>query len=50
VIRNEFAHDYPDDDALKAATLNQAVEAVSVLKHLLDRVQPVISAAQTVVE
>lgn len=43
VIRNGFAHDYPDDDALKAAVLNQAVEAVPVLVDLLGRIQPVVA-------
>jgi hypothetical protein len=27
-IRNHFAHDYPEDDAVKAAFLNQAMAAV----------------------
>ena len=40
VIRNRFAHDYPEDDALKAAYLNEAAEAVSVLQHLLERFEP----------
>jgi hypothetical protein len=40
VIRNRFAHDYPEDDALKAAYLNEAAEAVSVLQQLLDRFEP----------
>jgi hypothetical protein len=39
VIRNHFAHDYPEDDALKAAFLNQAVQAVPLLEALLGRVQ-----------
>lgn len=42
-IRNRFAHDYPDDDALKAAYLNEAVESVWVLRSLLARIEPVIS-------
>jgi hypothetical protein len=36
-IRNRFAHDYPQDDALKAAYLNEAAEAVSTLADLLAR-------------
>ena len=36
-IRNRFAHDYPQDDALKAAYLNEAAEAVSTLAGLLAR-------------
>lgn len=41
-IRNTFAHDYPQDDALKAAYLNEAVAAVPVFEKLLARVAPVI--------
>lgn len=37
VIRNRFAHDYPEDDALKAAYLNEAAEAVAALARTLDR-------------
>ena len=40
VIRNRFAHDYPEDDALKAAYLNEAAEAVSSLAHALERFAP----------
>ena len=42
VIRNRLTHDYPTDDALKAAYLNDAVQAVTVLGDLLDRVKPVV--------
>ena len=45
-IRNSFAHDYPEDDALKAAYLNQAVEAVPVLLQLLDLVKPLADTAK----
>jgi len=38
VIPNRLTHDYPTDDALKAAYLNDAIEAVAVLGALLDRV------------
>ncbi|MCA1937384.1 MAG: hypothetical protein LDL29_01785 [Dechloromonas sp.] len=38
VIRNHFAHDYPEDDAVKAAFLNQAAAAVPLLESLLKRV------------
>lgn len=41
-VRNHFAHDYPEDDALKAAYLNEAVGAVQILNALLARVEPVI--------
>jgi hypothetical protein len=37
VIRNRFAHDYPEDDALKAAYLNEAAEAGLVLARALGR-------------
>lgn len=47
VIRNRFAHDYPEDDALKAAYLNEAVEAVKILRSLLAKIEPVVSAAST---
>jgi hypothetical protein len=44
VIRNRFAHDYPEDDALKAAYLNEAAGAVALLSTLLQRFEPLISA------
>lgn len=37
-IRNQFAHDYPEDDALKAANLHQAIAAVAALKAILDKI------------
>lgn len=37
-IRNQFAHDYPEDDSIKAAHLNQAVGAVAVLDGILGRI------------
>lgn len=43
VIRNRFAHDYPEDDALKAAYLNEAAEAVPVLETLLGRFEPLVA-------
>ena len=46
VIRNTFAHDYPQDDALKAAYLNEAVAAVPVLENLLSRIATVIEGLQ----
>ena len=45
-IRNRFAHDYPEDDALKAAYLNEAVESVPLLQAILGRVQPLVAQAQ----
>ena len=44
-IRNRFAHDYPEDDALKAAYLNEAVSAVQTLRALLARIEPVVARA-----
>ena len=44
-IRNRFAHDYPEDDALKAAYLNEAVAAVQTLQTLLKRIEPVVANA-----
>lgn len=45
VIRNRFAHDYPEDDALKAAYLNEAAEAVTTLELLLQRFEPLLCGA-----
>jgi hypothetical protein len=45
VIRNRLTHDYPTDDALKAAYLNDAVDAVAVLGDLLDRVAQAVTCA-----
>ena len=45
-IRNCFAHDYPEDDGLKAAYLNQAVDAVPVLLQLLALVEPLADTAK----
>lgn len=42
VIRNRLTHDYPTDDALKAAYLNDAIDAVAVLEALLNRVAKAI--------
>jgi uncharacterized protein with HEPN domain len=41
-IRNRLTHDYPTDDTLKAAYLNDAVDSVKLLKDLLDRVADAI--------
>ncbi len=43
-IRNRFAHDYPEDDALKAAYLNEAVASVKILRSLLAKIEPVVQA------
>lgn len=43
-IRNRFAHDYPQDDAMRAAYLNEAVEAVPLLQELLARVAPLLKS------
>ena len=39
VLRNQFSHDYPQDDALKASYLNQSIEAVGLLKDAMTRVE-----------
>jgi hypothetical protein len=41
VIRNRFAHDYPEDDELKAAMLNEAAESVTSLAEVLSRFERV---------
>jgi hypothetical protein len=43
-IRNHFAHDYPQDDALKAAYLNEAVSAVPQMEALLAKITPLMNA------
>lgn len=43
-IRNHFAHDYPQDDALKAAYLNDAVNAVPDLQAVLQRIEPLLAS------
>jgi hypothetical protein len=43
IIRNHFAHDYPSDDALKAAYLNDAVRAVPTLEALLEKIRPLVN-------
>lgn len=43
VIRNRFALDDPEDDALKAAYLNEAVDSVRVLRSLLARIESVVA-------
>lgn len=43
VIRNRFAHDYPEDDALKAAYLNEAISSVPLLLALLAGIAPVMA-------
>jgi hypothetical protein len=42
-IRNHFAHDYPQDDALKAAYLNEAVSAVAQIESLLAHIKPLVN-------
>jgi hypothetical protein len=42
VVRNHFAHDYPGDDALKAAYLNDAVLTVPTLEALLEKIRPLV--------
>jgi hypothetical protein len=42
IVRNHFAHDYPSDDALKAAYLNDAVRAVPTLEGLLEKIRPLV--------
>lgn len=42
-IRNRFAHDYPQDDAIKSAYLNEAAEAVPLLEALLNRIAPLVN-------
>lgn len=39
VLRNQFSHDYPQDNALKASYLNQSVEAVKLLKDAMTRIE-----------
>ena len=41
-IRNRFAHDYPQDPAMRAAYLNEAVAAVPLLQDLLSRIAPLV--------
>jgi len=38
-IRNQFAHDYPDDPEKNASVLNLAIDAASTLEAILARVQ-----------
>lgn len=42
-IRNRFAQDYAQDEAMRAAYLNEAVEAVPLLQALLSRIAPLIA-------
>ncbi len=46
-IRNRFTHDYPDDDALRAAALNEAVGAAKVLGSMLSVIKPLVDRART---
>ena len=41
-IRNRFSYDYPEDDLLKAAYLNEAVGVVPLLRAILVRITSVI--------
>jgi len=43
-IRNRFAHDYPQDDGMRAAYLNEAVNSAALLGTLLGKVQATIPA------
>jgi hypothetical protein len=46
VIRNTFAREYPQDDALKAAYLNKAVDEISLLDALLAKIAPVVESVR----
>ena len=43
IVRNHFAHDYPSDDTLKVAYLNDAVRAVPTLEGLLEKIRPLVN-------
>ncbi|MGQ0708570.1 MAG: hypothetical protein ACT4NV_02355 [Rhodoferax sp.] len=45
VLRNRLTHDYPDDDQLKAASLNEAVAQALVLFDVLARIEPALAAS-----
>lgn len=45
-IRNRFTHDYPDEDALRAAALNEAVGAADVLDAMLTLIKPLVDRAR----
>jgi phytoene dehydrogenase-like protein len=36
-IRNQFAHDYPQDELLKAAYLNEAIASVALFRGAMER-------------
>ncbi len=38
-VRNSFAHDYPQDDDLKVAYLNQAIDAEPIFENILAKVR-----------
>lgn len=44
-IRGRLAHDDPDDDALRAAALNEAVRAVDLIRAVLKLAQPMAERA-----
>lgn len=46
VIRNCLAHDCPEDDALKAAYLNEAIPSVPLLLALLAGIAPLVGSLQ----
>ena len=46
VIRNRFADDDPEDDALKAGYLNEAISAVPLLLGLMAGIAPVMGSLQ----
>jgi hypothetical protein len=46
-VRNRFAHDYPEDDDLKAELLNEAAESVASLAEILTRFEGVASGASS---
>lgn len=45
-IRNRFAHDCPENDALKAAYLNEVVASVPLLLALLAGIAPLVGSLQ----
>ena len=45
VLRNQFSHDYPQDNALRASYLNQSIEAVSLLKDAMFRLEKYLTTS-----
>ncbi|QEP45128.1 hypothetical protein D5085_10430 [Ectothiorhodospiraceae bacterium BW-2] len=45
-LRNQFSHDYPEDNYIKASYLNEAVATIAYLASILDNIASIIESIE----